>query len=640
MARPSRPLSDGGAAARKLVAAVAAIAFLHWARSILVPVSLAMILGFAATPVVHALRRIGLGHAQSVLGVVSCAIALVLWLGVHAVTHALQIGDQLPAYRQTFESNVGELRRVAWQPIENTLKAANDMLKTPAAVAPDRAHRDGAPAQRPVVLSPSVTPSTDRLRRLLSWAWEPLASTALVVVVMIFALLEREALRDRFIRLVGGSDVRTATTAVNDAGERLARYLARLFTVNIGFGVVLWLALAAIGLPYAALLATVTVTLRFLPFLGVPIAALLALLLALAATPGWALALWTLSVFAAVELVVSQAVEPRIYGRATGLSPFAIVLAATFWGWLWGPVGVLVATPLTLCLAVAGRHVPSFAVLGILLGDEPALTLAQKFYQRALSGDPAEIIGDARGFLARHAFAEYCDAVLVPALQLGRVDRERGRITMRQYADLRSAIGCVLAGLDGAERGRLPAIRDGKSLASILAGSLRWRRPSRGDGRQPEVARRAGSAAGSAQGIVLCAGMGSQADELAADLLVRILRAQGMDARHIKGEDDLCTLALYGITSLDVQAVCVVGMTDRDAPEQGVGLARKVRSVLPHARSLGLLLPGILEHPQQLAVRRELNGVSTSFVDAARAIRPCVRGRIQSGRGASLVERA
>jgi predicted PurR-regulated permease PerM len=608
-----------------VLAAVAGIAFLHWARAILVPVSLAMILCFAATPLVRGLRRLGLGHASSVLAVVLCGVALVVWLGVLVVTHASRIGEQGSAYRQTFEANIGELRRAAWLPVEKAMDAANDLLQL------DRAHDEAERMSQPAAPTPASATSAERMQRLLSWAWQPIASTALVLVVMIFALLEREALRDRFIRLVGGSDIRTATIAVNDAGERLARYLGRLFAVNIGFGVALWAGLAAVGLPYAALIAAVTVTLRFLPFLGVPMAALLALLLALAATPGWALALWTTSVFAAIELVVSQAVEPRVYGRATGLSPLAIVLAATFWGWLWGAVGVLVATPLTLCLAVAGRHIRSSSLLETLLGDEPALTLAQKFYQRALSGDPAEIVHDARSYFGQHDFAHYCDAVLVPALQLGRVDRERGRITVPQYADLRSAIARVLEGLDGAEHGRQASARDGIPLESVLAGARRW--VARVGGHRRSAAEPAADGASTAaQGIVLCAGIVSQADELSAELLVRILRAQGMDARRIKGEDDFSTLAFYGLSNQDVHAVCLVGMTERDAPEQGVALAGRVRSVLPHAHSLGLLLPGMLERPQELAVCRGLDGVATSFVVAARAIRQGLEDRLQAQR--------
>jgi hypothetical protein len=385
-------------------------------------------------------------------------------------------------------------------------------------------------------------------------------------------------------------------------------------------GLAVWLALSAIGLPSASLLATLTAMLRFVPFVGVPVAALFALILAVGAAPGWTLALWTLAVFATIELFVAHAVEPRVYGQATGLSPLAVVLASIFWGGLWGPVGVLIATPLTLCLAAAGRHFEALAFLGIVLGDGPALTMAQKFYQRALSGDPAEIMEGAHGFLKRRSFAEYCDVVLLPALQLGRIDWANGEITSQQYAAVRFAIVHVLSDLDGAQRDPLQVARRSTVLDEILTGGLLWgknffhkRRAEtpRDDGVQPPAHARA---------LVLCLGMGLPADELGAELFVRILRGSRIDARHIKDQDDLDSLHVYGIATLNIDAVCMVTLTAPEAPEHGVELAKSVRSRLPHVRTLGLLLPGRIEHPDQLPVTRFVDRVATSFADAAREL--------------------
>ena len=246
-----------------------------------------------------------------------------------------------------------------------------------------------------------------------------------------------------------------------------------------------------------------------MPYVGYPIATLCALTLALAVDPGWSLTLTTLAAFVAVQLCTSQIIEPRLYGHATGLSPLSVVLATLFWGWLWGPVGAIMATPLTLCLAVAGRHTRSFAAIDIILGDGPALTLPQKFYQRALSGDSDEIIRGARDFLKRKPLAVYCDTILMPALALGRIDLASGAITADQQSKLRGVVVAVIESLAGAAlhnpfrlphktvlRRSFPGPRPaGPALAAparahrfALAG--RGRRQRRGALRQPGGARR------------------------------------------------------------------------------------------------------------------------------------------------------
>ena len=608
-------------AALVVIAIAAALALLFLARAVLMPVTLAMVLSFAAAPLVRAARRIGLGHGTSIFAVVLSIAAVVSWVVGLIGFHAIRIADSFPAYRETFVANIQALRGAALSPMEATWGSAERWLDLHATddakPGPEPGTRlDKTPASDPIAVEvhpPKVTP-IERLRQVLSWAWAPIGSTAIVIVVTIFALLERESLRDRFIRLVGGADLRATTTAINDAGERLSRYLARLFAVNIGVGLAVWLALSEIGLPYASLLAALTALLRFVPFVGVPVAATFALVLAIGAAPGWTSTLWTLAAFATIELIVAHAVEPRVYGDATGLSPLAIVLSAIFWGGLWGPVGVLISTPLTLCLATAGRHFDSLAFLGVVLGDSPALTMAQKFYQRALSGDPAEIIEGARGFLQQRSFVEYCDIVLVPALQLGRTDWASGEITSRQYTALRFAIVQVLSELDRTQGDHPRAAKRPTVLEEILKGSLLRRKNTFQESSVEHPTR--------ARSIVLCMGMGLPADELAAELLVRILRESHIDARHIKDEDDLSSLHVYGIATSHIDTVCLVTMTAPEAPEHGVGLAKVVRSQLSQVRTLGLLLPGRVEHPGRLPVSRCVDGVTTSFAEAAQALRP------------------
>ena len=624
MKHPAHRWPPMGMAAVVVIAVAAALALLYLARAVLVPVTLAMVLSFATAPFVRTLRKLRIGRAASVLVAVLSIATLVAWLAALIGSRAVQIAEAFPSYRDTFASNVQALRSVTLSPMERTWDAAERLLElrgsespTPAVATSQGAASLGAIA---VELRPHRSTPMERMREVLSLAWLPFASGAIVIVVMIFALLEHASIRDRFIRLVGGSDLRATTTAINDAGERLTRYLARLFAVNIGVGLAIWSGLTAIGLPDATLVATSTAVLRFVPFLGVPTAAVFALLLALGAAQGWSLALSTLALFAAIELITAHAIEPRVYGNATGLSPLTIVLAAIFWGGLWGPVGVLLATPLTLCMAVAGRHFESLGFLGIVLGDGPALTMAQKFYQRALSGDPAEIVEDAHSFLKRRSFAEYCDAVVVPALQLGRIDREGAQITSRQYAALRSAIVRFLAELEEPAHTPQPVAKRATLLDEILSGGLLWRRNLIQNRLRAASRKRSDDPHVRTTAIVLCLGMGLPADELGAELLVRVLRAHGIDARHIKDAGDLDSLHLYGIATSNVSTVCMVTMTTPCAPEHGVELARAIRLLLPHARMLGLLLPGQVDHPHRLPVSELVDCVTTSFVDATREL--------------------
>ncbi len=215
--------------------------------------------------------------------------------------------------------------------------------------------------------------------------------------------------------------------------------------MNLGLGVMVWIGLSLIGLPHPLLWAALSAVLRFVPYVGIWIAALCATLLGAAVDPGWSLAATTLGLFVLIELAASQLVEPQLYGHTTGLSPLSVVIAAIFWSWLWGPIGLIVSTPLTLCLLVAGRHIKALSLLDVLLGDNHALTMPERFYQRALSADSDEIIASARVFLKRNSFANYCDLVLLPALHLARLDLESGTISLDQQAKVRSAMVAVIA---------------------------------------------------------------------------------------------------------------------------------------------------------------------------------------------------
>ena len=220
------------------------------------------------------------------------------------------------------------------------------------------------------------------LRTIIGPLIEPLATGGIIVVVVIFMLIKREDLRDRFIRLVGASDLHRTTEALQDAGKRVGQYLLMQLIVNATYAMPIGIGLWVIGVPNALLWGLLALVLRFVPYIGPIIAAIFPIVLALAVDPGWTMLIWTVALFVAVELISNNVVEPWLYGSRTGLSPVAIIVAAIFWTWLWGPLGLLLSTPLTVCLVVLGRHVPQFQFLDVLFGSEPVLEPHEALYQR------------------------------------------------------------------------------------------------------------------------------------------------------------------------------------------------------------------------------------------------------------------
>ena len=257
-------------------------------------------------------------------------------------------------------------------------------------------------------------------QRIIAPIVAPLSTTAIVLIVAIFILLQREDLRDRLIRLFGSSDLHRTTVAMNDAARRLSRYFLTQLGINATFGVIIGIGLFFIGVPSPVLWGVLAMLLRFVPYIGAPLAAVLPLALAAAVDPGWSMVLWTAALYAVVEAIMGQVVEPLLYGHSTGLSPFSVVVAATFWTWLWGPIGLILSTPLTLCLVVLGRHVERLEFLDVILGDRPPLTPVESFYQRMLAGDPDEARDQAELLLKDRSLSSYYDEVALKGLAARR----------------------------------------------------------------------------------------------------------------------------------------------------------------------------------------------------------------------------
>jgi predicted PurR-regulated permease PerM len=606
-----------------IVATAALLAMLYFARDVLVPITLAFILSLLIAPLVRRLRRLGLGQTWSVMAAV---MLLAIVFGAVATvigSQLVRMADSLPEYEQTIRYKLETLNSMTVGKLSAFTGQAGKLLnheaapEAPHALTSNAALTSATPI--PVELHEPPTNPLQVIQKVLGSVWVPIETTGIVLVVLVFVLLEQEGLRDRFIRVAGGADIRLTTLAINDAGERLSRFFVSQFAVNFGVGVVVWIMLSIIGLPHPMLWAALTAVLRFVPYVGVWIAALCAVLVAAAVDASWSLTFATLGLFVIVELIAGQLVEPQLFGHTTGLSPLSVVIAAIFWSWLWGPIGLIVSTPLTLCLLVAGRHIKALSLLDILLGDTQALTMPQRFYQRALSADSDEIIAGARAFLKHNTFASYCDLVLMPALHLARLDLQGGAISPDQLSKVRTAMVAVIAAIGGEER-RPPRRRHREPvLANASVGRLLRQQREQASGRwQGPLSVPPGS-------VMVCVGLGSMADDLATELLVRILREQKIDARHMSLED--LSAAPPPNAADAVSLVYIVSAFPSEERERSDQVAQEIRGRFPQACIVAVLLPGMLLQPgvEGLLVEKPgLHGADKAASSLGHAVQICL----------------
>lgn len=616
-----------------IVATGTILAILYFARDVLVPITLAIILSLLIAPLVRALRRLGMGSTSSVLGAV---VALALLFASVATVMGVQVARMaasLPQYEQTLRHKLAAVNEMSMSWLNGLSGHANRLLEErsepPPAAAPTAAPPvqaaalsppvPSAAAPIPVELHQPPPNSLQVIEKVVASVWVPLESTGIVLVVLVFVLLEREAVRDRFIRIAGGTDLRATTLALNDAGERLSRFFVSQFAVNLGVGAALWIGLAIIGLPHAMLWAVLGAVLRFVPYVGIWIAALFATVLAAAVDPGWALAVVTLGLFVGVELVAGQLIEPELFGHTTGLSPLSVIVAAIFWSWLWGPVGLIVSTPLTLCLVVAGRHIKALSLLDIMLGDNQALTMPQRFYQRALSADSDEIVTSARVFLKRNSFAAYCDLVVMPALHLAGLDVQNRTISDEQLTTVRNTIVTVIATLGSGGRSRLRRGGRESVLDQPSAGRQLRRQREQLSGRwQGPLTVPPGS-------VVLCVSLGSSADDLAAELLVRILRDQKLDARHLSLEDLRAPPPQASPGSISM--VYLVSAFPTEARGRADSVSEELRRRFPGACLVSVFLPGMLLQPASAI--DSISGVDKAAASFGEAVQICLERLVE-----------
>jgi predicted PurR-regulated permease PerM len=418
-----------------------AVAVLYLARDVLVPFAIALTLTFLLTPLVRLLQRAHVPRILSVLAVILVSGALAIGLAWILAGQLFNLANDLPKYRENIDARIQGLRmpKSPLRQAANNVKEIGQEISGTQASTPSPAPAVVVRGKRAVVASSPTKPGqveivqADRsdLQYLLDLGApivRPLLTVGLVLVFTVFMLIEKSELRNRLLRLAGVKRLNTVTVALDDAAKRVSKYLLMQVLVNVSFGVLFATGLFFIGVPNAALWGALGAVLRIVPYVGSLIAAAFPLILSLAVFPGWLPPVLVVALFATLELVIGNLVEPLLYGANTGISPLAILVTTVFWTVLWGPAGLILSTPLTVCAGVLGRYFPQMAFLHILLGDEPALEPAAAFYQRLLALDHPEAHNVAELFLKDHPLVSLYDSVFIPALAMAERDRHEGSL--------------------------------------------------------------------------------------------------------------------------------------------------------------------------------------------------------------------
>ncbi|MFO1090345.1 MAG: AI-2E family transporter [Hyphomicrobiales bacterium] len=546
MAREIETISGGGDGSghsllERCVIGTVVVAALYFGRELFVPIAIAILLAFVLSPIVEALRRWRLPSAVAVTVTVAIAFLLLFGIGAVVTKQASELGQSLPQYENALRDKVraiGHLTGGSGSAIEKAGETLRDLQKE---LETTQAGQQGTtltvPNDRPIQVEIHTPPPTplDQISRIIAVALTPLATIGVVVVLVIFFLLNRSDVRDRAIRLLGTHDLKRTTVALDEAGQRLSSYFLTLVAINTGFGLAIGAGLWLIGVPNAALWAILSGVLRFVPMVGVFIAAAIPLALAAAIDPGWTPVILVGVLFLAAEGVTNLVVEPLLQASSTGLSAIAILVAAIFWTLLWGPLGLLLAVPLTAVVTVFGQHLEGLNFVHVLLSDTPALTPAQNFYQRMLAADPYEALEQAERISAETSLESYLETVVLPGLELAQSDALLQKLNRQTLLQIRDSAFTVLEALFET---------NGREKASPSAQAL----------------------------DVACIPGQSPLDEVGAYALEGLLRAKGLDART------LSVLELATIVEQPRQAALFLFNVEERVP-QVVYLARRLKRV-------------------------------------------------------------
>ncbi len=636
---------------------------LYFGQAVFVPLALAVILSFILALPVRMLRRIGLSNGLAVFLVVALAFGCIFGIGALITQQVSSLTQEIPRYQLVLKDKVKTLKNVAagsggaFERASQTLKDLQNELDKPqdgpdAGSGPTppptpKATFRGAlegPGGRPIpveVHTPQPTP-LDQLQSVIGVILAPLATAGVVILFVVFLLLQRVDVRDRAIRLLGAHDLEKSTTAMDDAGHRLSQYFLTFTAINAAYGVLIGGALWAIGVPSPILWGVLAMLMRFVPFVGSFIAAALPLLLAASVDQGWTMFGETLALYVIGELVMGNMVDPIVQGNRTGLSPLAIILSAAFWTLLWGPIGLILAIPLTVVLVVLGRHVERLEFLHVLLGDTPPLEPPERFYQRMLAGDPAEAVEQAEMILKKEPLVAYYDDVVIEGLRLAQADADRGTLEPERLPELHETAEVVIDALSDYDllpkkkkknKGAAAEPEEAADTGSLVD-------PIEADDEEDDDEYDASDLVApefippewQSENAVVCIASRTALDETAALILAQLLGKCGLGAK-VLGPAAAKPAALRSLNLDGARLICVSALDVRERSAHVRFLVRQLRRLAPNATLVG----GFWKlHPEDKSDKTIIDSVAVD--EAVHSIREALGFCLQEARAANSDE--
>lgn len=549
-----RSATDALSGIRAVTLTSALMAGLYFGRDFLIPLSLAALITFLLSPLVSLLER-WLGKVVAVLLAMSLLLGGAVSLGWAVGRQAVDLANELPGYKENIRSKLRSVQLQEGGAMDKLSETMDDLKKDLPGNGDDKKDAlGGARDEETPVPVEVVDDATDSIwgtfRSVAAPVLGPLGTAALVVLLATFMLLKRDDLQGRIIRLIGQGRISATTRAMDEAGTRVRRYLLMQLVVNVTYGIPLAIGLYFIGVPNALLWGALAAGLRFIPYIGPWIAAVFPILLSLAVSPSWTTPLLTLGLFVVLELVSNNVLEPWLYGTSTGVSSIALIVAAVFWTWMWGPVGLVMATPITVCLVVMGRHIPQLSFLSVVLGEEEALTPAEDFYYRLLKQGEHDETELADSILKTKSLVELYDGILIPVLIAGEEDHRLGAIDADQRVRIVKALGDLVEDLG--ER-HLPPADEGSGGSSFQTACR-----------------------------VRCIAARAERDEIAGAMAAHVLLQQGYDAAVIPGVR--ITGELIGSLERDPADLVCISVIGPSKALHARNLCQRLRRALPEQR--------------------------------------------------------
>ena len=596
------PSDQFARSARMLASVAVVVAALYLAKGVLVPLTLAVLLSFMLSPVCDRLERHGAPRIPAVLVTAVLGFAVLGLLGWIAVVQMTELAPKMPEYQANLQTKLRSANVYAIAVLSKVTRTGQDIGQN--LTGPEGTQEPRGTSERPFsvrVLSSPTSP-LEVFGRVFGTVLSVLGSAGLVIVLVVFFLIRREDLRDRFIRLIGKDQATVTTQMLEDAGTRVSHYLSMLLLMNATFGTAVCIGLYLIGLPNAILWGISAATLRFIPYVGPWIAAAMPIGLSMAISTGWVEPVLTIGLFVVLELFSNNVVEPWLYGKRTGVSAVAVLVAAVFWTWLWGVVGLLLATPLTVCLLVIGKHVPQLSFLDILLGNEPVFEPAKRVYQRLVAGDQEEAAELVEAYCEHTPLVEVYDTMLISALALAETHWRQGEFSEDRHKYILQSVKEIIQE-QGERRQEMPATEGAEN-----------RNEADGSSSPAMAIDRAGP-------CVLCLPARHEADEIAGTMLSQLVEMPGCRVETASVPSTASEL-IDLVRQRNPQVVCVSAMPPA-AMMHARALCKRLRGRVPQ----GNLVVGLWHAQDDLSKAKERIGcganvhVVATLADAQEQIR-------------------